>query len=381
MGTELKRMDRASLSKRPVPRIALFVPSLNGGGAQQVIVTLANAFAERGLNTDLVLAMNQGPYRDRVAPEVRVIDLKAARTLTSLPALMRYLRSEQPNALLSTLMYANVVATFALRAARTDTRLVLREANSISRSHTRQKSLISRAIRLGAIWAYRSSDRVIGVSRGVADDLRNVLNLSKNKSVVIHNPAVRDEVLAQAENVTADNDVPTIISVGRLAEQKDFSTLLRAFAILRQTRKAQLIILGEGQKRDELEHLAFKLNLKDDVHMPGFVNDPYSYMTKASVFVLSSQWEGCPNVLIEAMACGTPVVSTDCPSGPAEILEDGRWGRLVPVGDVEAMAKAIDLTLDSPPPDGLVDRAMDFHVDRIAEEYLNVLLPDYFGDR
>jgi glycosyltransferase involved in cell wall biosynthesis len=165
-----------------------------------------------------------------------------------------------------------------------------------------------------------------------------------------------------------------LVAVGRLHEQKDFQTLLRAFALVRARRSARLIILGEGPERPALEAGVAKLGLTEDVDLPGFVPNPYAFMAGASQFVLSSRYEGLPTVLIEAMACGCPVVSTDCPSGPGEILDNGKYGRLVPVGDAAALAEAMEATLDAPPPAAeLKARADLFHIDRVIDSYRRLL--------
>jgi len=162
--------------------------------------------------------------------------------------------------------------------------------------------------------------------------------------------------------------------VGRLTEQKDFSTLLQAFAQVRAQRQARLLLLGEGEMRDELTALGLALGIAKDLSLHGFTNNPFAYMARAAVFVLSSAYEGLPGVLIQALACGCPVVSTDCPSGPSEILENGQYGRLVPVGDPAAMAQAILSTLEAPPDRGLLQKqASLFSVDRAVEQYLEVL--------
>jgi glycosyltransferase involved in cell wall biosynthesis len=170
---------------------------------------------------------------------------------------------------------------------------------------------------------------------------------------------------------------PVILAVGRLTLQKDFPTLIRAFARLRARRSARLVILGEGELRDELEALVAELGLTADVALPGFVDNPFSWMRGSALFVLSSAWEGFGNVLVEAMACGTPVVSTDCPSGPAEILENGKWGRLAAVGDAEALARAIAEALDDPNPPDVRARAAFFSVERSVDAYLAILGVSY----
>ena len=173
----------------------------------------------------------------------------------------------------------------------------------------------------------------------------------------------------------ADGAPPVLLGAGKFKPQKDLSTLIRAFAMIRASRPARLIILGEGPQRKTLQALCTELGVLEDVAFPGFVDNPFAYMARSKVFVLSSAWEGFGMVLAEAMACGCPVVSTDCPSGPAEILEDGRYGPLVPVSDPEKMSAAIASTLDDPlPVETLRQRAAVFSDASAATLYRQVLL-------
>ena len=360
-------------------KIALFLPSLRGGGAERMMAHLARGFVERGLNVDIVLAKAEGPYLSQVPPEVRIIDLKASRVLLAFPGLIRYLRKERPAALLSTLNHANIVALFAKPISKVPTRVVTRIANTIS-TGLRSSPSIKKIINLYLMkYLYPRADGIIAISNGVADDIIEVVGLARDRIKVIYNPVVTPELFLQSkepvEHSWFNNGLPPVIlGVGRLTVQKDFTTLIKAFSIVRKHRLTRLIILGEGEQRTKLEALVQELGLKDDVSMPGFVDNPFAYMSKASVFVFSSIWEGLGNVLIEAMACGCPVVSTDCPSGPAEILENGKWGKLVPVKDVEALAVAIENTLDECNLPNVAQRAQNFELDKAVDLYLELLL-------
>jgi glycosyltransferase involved in cell wall biosynthesis len=228
---------------------------------------------------------------------------------------------------------------------------------------------------------YRKADCIIAVSEGVADDLVSVAGLARSEIRVIYNPVVTPELVARAEEPLVHpwlvpGAAPVVLGAGRLSPQKDFATLLRAFAQVRAARPVRLIILGEGELRGQLEAQAAALGVSEDIQFPGFVDNPYAYMRRAGVFVLSSAWEGFGIVLVEAMACGAPVVSTDCPVGPAEILDGGRYGPLVPVGDGGALAQSILSMLDRPmDPERLRARAGDFALDKIGRQYLEVLCP------
>jgi glycosyltransferase involved in cell wall biosynthesis len=333
--------------------IALFMPSLNGGGAQRVMLTLAEGFARAGRAADLVLAQATGEYRDQVPAGVRLVDLGAPGTLAGLPALTRYLRRERPTALLSTVSHANMVALWAKRVARVATRMVVRESNTMSENARECPRWRQRLVPSLARRCYPWADAIVAVSGGVALDLARTTGLPADRIRVLPNPIVTPELAEMAREPLShpwfsDGEPPVVLAVGRLAKQKDFPTLVRAFGLVLRQRPARLVILGEGTERAVLTSLAGVLGVEREVALPGFVSNPFPYMARAGVFVLSSAWEGMPGVLIQALACGASVVATDCESGPRELLRGGRFGRLVPVGDVEALAEAIASTLDQP---------------------------------
>ena len=344
------------------------------------MLSLANGFAERGVSVDLVLVRAEGPYLTDVKNSVNIVDLNATRVATSLPGLVRYLRSARPTALLSAMGHANVLAALALWLARVQSRLVVSEHLTSRVSGVKPTRARERLMPLLMRYSYGRADGVVAVSKGVADDLSAHIDFPREKIRVIYNPVVSEELLQQSTAPLdhpwfARGEPPVVLGVGRLTSQKDFATLIRAFANVCTQRPARLVILGEGEDRAELEALVDALNLHDFVALPGFVANPICYMRHAAVFALSSAWEGFGNVLVEAMACGTQVVATNCPSGPSEILENGRWGRMVPVGDVSQLAHAILQTLDDPHPPDVARRALDFRVDVAVDAYRDVLLP------
>lgn len=361
--------------------IAIYLPSLHGGGAERIMVTLANAFAERGFKTDLVLAKAAGPYLKDISKKVQIVDLNAERVATSLPKLVRYLRTERPDAMLSALNYANVIALFAKRLSGVRTRLVVSERAALSSSLSHAKLRRSRWIAHLMSWTYPWADGVIAISDGVADDLAVTIGLTRNRINTVYNPVDLVAVRQRAEEDInhpwfAPGEPPIILGMGRLTAQKDFPTLIRSFAQIQEIRPARLVILGEGDLRPQLQKLITELGLSEVVAMPGFCGNPFTWMRQSAVFVFSSAWEGFGNVLVEAMACGTPVISTDCPSGPAEILEMGKWGRLIPVGDINAMANAIMKTLNDSEHPNVESRAAEFSIDRAVDGYLKFLVPD-----
>lgn len=360
--------------------IAFYIPSLNGGGAERVVVTLANTFSERGFAVDLVLATATGPYLTEVASLVNIVDLGRSRVITSLPGLVQYLRRRKPATLFSAMGHANLVALQARKLAGGNTWVVVSERYNALIVASQQNGLRQSVIQLLNRYLYRKADVIHAVSHGVAAASSKHLCLPIEKIKVVYSPVVTPRIMKLAqENI----DLPwlikdnrfLIVAVGRLTKLKDFSTLIRAFKLVRLKTNARLVIMGEGELRSDLERLIADQSLQQSVILPGFVDNPFAVMKQANLFVLSSISEGLPNALIQAMACGTPVISTDCPSGPAEILEGGKWGRLVPVGDVELLAQAIlDTLIEKEHPD-VASRAAYFSNERLADEYLRLLLP------
>lgn len=364
-------------------RIALLSATLGGGGAERVMVTLANAFLHYGCRVDMVLVNKTGPYINQLDPDVRIVDLAAGQTRYALWPLVRYLRSARPNAMLATQRHVNTMAVVARLVARVPMQLVIREANTISAITMNGKSS---DLPKGGLLAFlhrkshAMADAVVAPSEGVANDLIITMGFKTDDITVIPNPLPLQQMLQQATEPVEHpwflpGSIPVILGVGRLHMQKDFPTLIRAFAKVLQHRQARLVILGEGDERAALEGLVEQLGLHEHVMMPGFVDNPFKYMRCAAVFVLSSRWEGLPNVLLQAIAVGAPAVSTDCPSGPREILDAGRWGKLVPVGDADAMASAIIHGLDGQielMPESVVSARYD--VDVVTRSYLSLLL-------
>lgn len=356
------------------------MPSLFGAGGQRSMLNLAHGLADRGHAVDLVLAQVEGPFLAEVRRSVRVVDLKASRALTSLPALVRYLQHRQPEAMLSVFGYVNIIALWAWRLARAPTRLFVNEQNTVSFEAGNASSWRARLVPWLIKRFYPCANGIVAVSQGVRDDLAQLMNISRERITVIYNPAVvRAEVREKAEAPLdhlwfKPDQPPVLLAVGRLQVQKDYSTLIQAVAQVRQTRPVRLLILGEGNERPMLEALIKELGLEQDVNLPGFVMNPYAYMARASLFVLSSRWEGLPTVLIEALCCGAPVVSTDCPSGPREILRDGQYGQLVPVGESDALARAIETTLAGKTARPPSESWLPYELETVVNQYTNLLL-------
>jgi glycosyltransferase involved in cell wall biosynthesis len=373
--------------------VALLLADLEGGGAQRSMVDLACGFHARGLRVDVLVVRTRGELREVLPSEVRVVPLegllarlplvagsKRRRVLASIPALLRYLHREQPRALLETSPSSNVAAAVVARLARPATRVVLRLDSQLTRAPELAGTRTQRRRERRARRTYPWADAWIAISEGVAADAARVTGIPRERIVAIHNPvltpAFRERATARIEHPwLAAGSAPVVIAVGRLVRQKDFATLIRAFARVRKQRRVRLLILGEGPLRGALEHLAGETGVAADVRLPGRVANAPAWMARAAVFALSSAWEGFGRVLVEALAVGCPVVSTDCPSGPREILGDGAFGPLVPVGDDAALAAAIGSVLDRPPDRKLLmQRAEVFSLERGVDRYLEVLL-------
>jgi len=373
------------MSEVSLPRLSFFIPHLHGGGMERVTVSLIKGLVVRGFAVDLVLVnRGEGAYQKEIPQECRIIDLGARRALTSISPFIRYLKRERPEVLITALTHVNVAALVARALSRVQVPLIVTEHSTFSASHPyAERQSTARFLPPLMRWLYPKADFIVGVSQGVVEDLKKVLRFDSEKFRVIYNPIVDEGLLKKAEEPLdhpwfREGEPPVILAAGRLHISKDFPTLLRAFALVRKQIPARLVILGEGEKRKELEDLARKLGIREDLDLPGFVENPYKYMKRATVFVLSSQWEGLPTVLVEAMACGCPVVSTDCPSGPREILKDGEYGILVPPKDPEGLARGILQVLENP---GFREelsekgkkRSLDFTVDRAVEEYIKLI--------
>jgi glycosyltransferase involved in cell wall biosynthesis len=366
------------MSRRKQGPIAFFLPTLTGGGAERVTLNLARGMTERGLSVDLVVASAQGVFLNDVPPAARLVDLHAPRMLRGLVPLTSYLRRERPRVLISSINHANVVAIWAAALARRATPVIATVHNTMSRSTPDQGRLA------GGLWAsllrtfYPWAAWIVVVSQGAADDLAATFGLPPDRVRVIYNPVITPAMMELAARVPdhpwfASGQPPVVLGVGRLTRQKDFPTLIRAFAQVRQHRAVRLMILGDGEERSALQGLASELGVANDVALPGFRQPAVAYMAASSLFVLSSAWEGLPTVLIEALAAGTRVVSTDCPSGPREILQGGRLGTLVPVGDVPALARAMCEALDRPPGTSPVEALKPFTSDAAVDHYLRLI--------
>lgn len=364
------------------PVIAILLPDLRGGGAERVCVNLANEFARRGIAVDLVLMQRQGELLADIDPRISVVDLSSRRVRYGLRPLVTYLRGRKPDVLLANMWPLPALAWLARAVCSGRTRVFAVEHTTWMLSELFATIYGRTKIKCSMRAVYPRLNGIVAVSNGAADDLSRICGLARERVTAIYNPivgasySVRSPVSLASDWAEGAHD--KVLAVGTLKAIKDFPTLLRAFARLRETRDARLLILGEGEERSRLEEMVASLGLGDAVYLPGFAVDTRPYYAAADLFVLSSTGEGLPTVMVEALEQGTPVVSTDCPSGPREILEDGKYGTLVPVGDVDALAKAMEASLSATHDrEALKRRAQDFSVDKAADAYLDLLLPGW----
>lgn len=321
---------------------------------------LIPAIARRGYAVDQLKVRKHGPDLGD-APGVRVIDLGSSHVWSSLPAVIRYLRRERPRVMLSDKDKVNRCAVFARALAFSDVELVLRSGTTISVDLAHRGAFDRWLQKTSMGWLYRAARAVIVPSRAAALDLSAYTGLRAALVHTVPSPVLSAAILEQAAPRPehpwfAPGQPPVILGVGELSPRKDFATLIRAFATVRRQRECRLVIVGRGGQLDALRSLATQLGIADDVDFPGFRTDPLSFMTHARAFALCSRWEGMPVVLIEALGCGTPVVATDCPGGSRELLDNGRLGPLIAIGDDAALAEAL-LRLLSTPRDAAACRA------------------------
>ncbi|HEY8063942.1 MAG TPA: glycosyltransferase [Methylosinus sp.] len=362
-------------------KIAIFLPNLKVGGAERISINLLNGLMRRGYVIDLILASAEGALLVDLPPKVNVVDLKAARIRNGLFPLVAYLRRARPSVVIACMWPLTIVALAARKLAGASTRVIVAEHATWSTAEEVVKSALYRwQVCASMHYAYTGANGIIAVSQGAGDDLCRFAGLDRSAVTIIYNPVV---AAPEPKPAPCGPLSPTgwwtgghrrVLAVGTLKPVKDYGTLLEAFMQLRRNVDARLLILGDGECRGALEARAESLGVKASVFMPGYVTDPSPYYEHADLHVLSSKSEALPTVIIEALAAGLPVVSTDCLSGPREILRDGELGKLVPVGDATAMAIAMSESLAAPPDrSALIARAQDFSVEQAVDAYEKML--------
>lgn len=387
-------------------RIALVLRALDGGGMQRCMLELGEAFATAGCDVHLLVGDPEGPMRSRLPAAINLVSLAAQSPLAarvaalrllgrdalpligvSSPRMLRHLaglalelRRLRPQAVLAMGTQSNLAVLWARELAGLATRVVLCECTTLSTAASRSRRRFRRAYPMLVARHYAAADAIVAVSQAVAEDLAACTWLPRSAITVIPNWVTTE--VAAARDPAPDHPwfadgVPLVLAVGRLHWQKDFATLVRAFALLRRRRPARLVVLGEGPERGYLQRLAEASGVAADVEFTGFVANPFVWMARAAVLAVTSVSEGFGNVIVEALACGLPVVATDCPGGPREILDGGRYGTLVPVGDAAALAEAMGRVIANPPAAAMLKRrAADFSLAAASSRYLDLMLGD-----
>lgn len=357
-------------------KVSIVLPDLSGGGAERLHVNLANDWADRGLTVEIVLLQKRGELIPLVSPRVSLVECPSSRIRFAPLSLCRYLRKARPDVILSAMWPLTCATTIAWLLSGRRGHLFLSDHNQLSISCLEELRLPLFYLKWSMRLTYPFAAGVIAVSKGVKDDQCKLAGLAPELVEVIYNPASTGASHHRESKATQDKLWGAgfdyhILSVGTLKPVKDHETLIRAIFNLPSELNVKLTILGEGILRGRLEGLIRELGLENRISLPGFLLEPSPWYRSADLFVLSSRWEGFGNVIVEALECGVPVVSTDCPSGPAEILEDGRYGKLVPIGDPYALAVAINESLVAPHKrECLIQRARAFSVPVISAQYL-----------
>lgn len=360
-------------------KISFFIPSMDGGGAERVILNLVNGLSQyKEISVDLILSKAKGKYLNDVSENVRIIDLQNKRTIASLYGLIKYLNKEIPDVLISAVTHANIVAVLAKLIVKKNIKVILTQHNMLSNALKQSNKIFSVLFSVAILLIYPRANKIITVSKNIEQDIISKFKINKKKVKTIYNPIMEKKIMEKSIEplnhkwFTTDSP-PVILSVGRLHPVKDYPTLIRSFKRLRERVEVKLIILGDGDLRGDLIALSKELGVENDVQILGFVENPYQYMARAKVLVLTSIYEGFGNVIVEALGCGTPVVSTNCPGGVSEILDNGKYGSLVPVGDEESLSNAIFDVLEKPHFDSRnerLKRAQVFSVNNILKEYM-----------
>jgi len=356
--------------------IAFILPDLKGGGAQKMIVNLANEFAERGYAVDLVLISSEGIYHDLISDKVTLIEFKKSRSILGLKNLIRYMHDKKPDVIISALFHVNLVTIFAkILSGEKGIKLIISERNNLSKRLTDMAWYQEVLIKFLVKRFYPKADHIVGISNGVCDDLKEIINRDDVVSKTIHNPVITPDFeskLTESTDFSYPEDTGLkLVTSGRLERQKDYPTLLKAVYLYKQQYgDVHLVVLGEGSLKEKLVKIVDELELQDNVTFLGFIPNPLPIMVQADIYVQASAWEGFCNVIVEALYCGLKIVSTDCSSGPEEILENGKYGVLVPVGNENMMSKAFyKVNWHSAHPSVQKSRAMEFTAQKKADEF------------
>lgn len=373
-------------------RVGFFLlhPNTWFGGGQMALLRVAQWLADKGLLVEIIVSRVEAKLPFQIPKNAELVNLNVPApilngkpiglmlVLSTISGLAKYFQTSPPSIVIAPGWADGSVTLMARRNSKTTAKIAIWEQIHVSTMRKYGGNLYRLLAPQLVKRLYPSANIIVGCSQSVAEDLAYIAKLPKECVRTIYNPTP-PEIFQRADEPVdhpwfVDSKLPIVLSVGRLDPQKDFPTLIKAFALVRQNRPARLVILGEGKERPKLEALVRQLKLDNDVSLPGFEPNPFKFMKRASVFVLSSRFEGFGMVISEALTCGCPVVATDCPAGPYEILEGGKWGKLVSVGDVENLAEAILETIENPPDrEKIKQRGMDFHIDKIGQQWLELV--------
>ncbi len=367
-------------------KIAFFLPKLTYGGAERVIIDIANSLSKRGYLIDIVLAKGGNTYIDEISPSINIINLNCKSTILSFLPLSRYIKKSSPDGIISALSHANCVVLLARKISNNNTKIVVSERN-ISYRNTTNKIGFKRIILDWLIkYLYPEAKCIITVSEGVRKSIISTYKFKADQVKCIFNPIdfkkinkLKSEKIVNSEiiNKLKSENKKIILSVGSLTAQKNYSLLIKSFKIVSEKINCKLIILGEGPERAKLYELCRNLEIdRKSIYLPGFIANPFPFMKVSDLYVLSSLWEGLPNVLIQALACNCKIISTDCDAGPREILENGKWGRLTKVNDINELAHAMIEELSEKThkySNSRIGRLERFNIDKVTNQYLEAL--------
>ena len=357
--------------------VAFMVGSLRMGGAERMMINTANELSKHARVSFLSLTGGTA-LKDELNDNVRLYSFKKKNSLSSIPALLEFIRNEKPAVLISTQIHVNLIAVMLKVFFGVKTKIVLREATSPGSHFIMHRGARWKLVNIAMKWLYPKSDSVVAICDAVKINLIESGYTSASKVVVIYNPVINEKFrIAEAEVIEHpffNSNVPVYISVARLAPAKNFPLLIEAFSLVLKKRDARLIIIGEGGERKKLEKLIGEFDLQEKIFLTGEIVNPYPWMRKANTYVLSSLYEGLPNALIEGMACGLQLVSVDCPGGSKEILEDGKCGRLVKINDPQLLADAMIESLDRPVDKKILEvSAGRFEAEVIGHKYFSLV--------
>ncbi|WP_342042374.1 glycosyltransferase [Bacillus sp. OTU2372] len=347
-------------------KLVFLLPSFDEGGVEKVTINLAYGLKSKGYDVDFVVFKKQGAFLSEVEKDFNIQELNVNRSSESVFKLVTYFKQHKPDIFFSAKHYINTNVLIAKFLSRTKTKIIV-AGHGMFFERTGLLQFLMKV-------TYPKADAIVAVSNGVGENISEITNISNDKITVIHNPVINEEFILNYQQTKAyekPEGYKLIVSIGRLSPEKDYTTLIAAFHMVRQHLPVKLMIIGEGPERDKLQDLINKLNIMEDVSLPGFKKNPLGYLKAADLFVLSSVTEGLPTVLIESLYSKTPIVSTNCPSGPDEILCNGEYGQLTPVGDAKQLAKAIEQSILEAEKDGskLRNRAFDFTSEKAIQKY------------